>query len=72
MITQQELAKILGVSQMTVSAILRGGALAEKYRPIATAGRSRCAFFRSESRGFCGVLPEHWVAASRAACPDGG
>jgi DNA-binding LacI/PurR family transcriptional regulator len=33
MITQQELAKILGVSQMTVSAILRGGTLAEKYRP---------------------------------------
>ena len=33
MITQQELAKLLGVSQMTVSAILRGGALAEKYRP---------------------------------------
>lgn len=27
MITQQELAKLLGGSQMTVSAILRGGAL---------------------------------------------
>lgn len=33
MITQQELAKIIGVSQMTVSAILRGGTLAQRYRP---------------------------------------
>ena len=33
MITQKELAKILGVSQVTVSAILRNGPLAEHYRP---------------------------------------
>ena len=33
MITQKELARILGVSQVTVSAILRNGALAEHYRP---------------------------------------
>ena len=33
MITQKEIARILGISQMTVSAIMRNGELSKRYRP---------------------------------------